>query len=672
MDNQGQICPDPNDRLESWKEIAVYLNKGVRTVIRWEKTEGLPVHRHQHQRKASVFAYRTEIDAWWRSRHPDAQEGRPPEPSPRPAVRRSRFGILAAVTAGSILLFWAWQVQVRSEMRLSLRGQPLTSYPGQQFSPSFSPDGVHFAFAWNGVPADNVDIYVQAVGSAEPRRFTEHPHVDFSPAWSPDGEWLAFLRRSPAFEVSIFLAPARGGGERKLVDLHVPHYMDGTQLSWSPDSRWLTVADTVNGHHGLFLIELRTGAMRRLTTSPTRRGHLDPAFSPDGRHIAFRCGNVEEYAQICLMPLTADYLPAGPPQTLTPKGLRATSPVWTADGRSLIYSSGLMESDSSLYRLQVFPEAARTKPPRQITAAGENQFSLGISHHANLLAFTRKVTDVNIWAVRREGEQWQPPRSLPEISSSGRDISPDYSPDGTHIAFASDRTGNMEIWVAASDGSRPRPITSMGTEPAHSPRWSPDGRSIVFATGNRVDGSIYITGLPGGTPRRLTQNACCPSWSRDGRTLYFHRDRGTAYLVMKIPAAGGTPVPVGGLESSNEFLVDSGPLESPDGQSLHYRQSDSIWRVPLQGGQPERVVQVAGCQSWVVRKEGLYTIGVFSTGVAGRNPILFHPARGGPPIEIAATASRSEPGLSVSPDGNSVLFSQTDYVRTNLMFLRDF
>ena len=54
--------------MDSWKEIAVYLNRDVRTVQRWEKREGLPVHRHQHDRLGSIFAYKSEIDEWWKQR----------------------------------------------------------------------------------------------------------------------------------------------------------------------------------------------------------------------------------------------------------------------------------------------------------------------------------------------------------------------------------------------------------------------------------------------------------------------------------------------------------------------------------------------------------------------------------------------------------------------------
>src|SRR5512145_3359350 len=58
----------PAARLESWKEIAAYLQRDVSTVQRWEKREGMPVHRHLHGKLGSVYAFRSEIDAWWENR----------------------------------------------------------------------------------------------------------------------------------------------------------------------------------------------------------------------------------------------------------------------------------------------------------------------------------------------------------------------------------------------------------------------------------------------------------------------------------------------------------------------------------------------------------------------------------------------------------------------------
>src|ERR1700731_71301 len=64
----------PEDRLDSWKEIAAYLNRDVTTVQRWEKREGMPVHRHQHDRIGSVYAFSSELDAWAQNRSLQLEE----------------------------------------------------------------------------------------------------------------------------------------------------------------------------------------------------------------------------------------------------------------------------------------------------------------------------------------------------------------------------------------------------------------------------------------------------------------------------------------------------------------------------------------------------------------------------------------------------------------------
>jgi TolB-like protein/Flp pilus assembly protein TadD len=70
--------PPSVDRLDSWKEIAVFLQRGVRTVQRWEREEALPVHRHQHRKLGSVYAFHSEVSAWWASRRRDLESGQAP------------------------------------------------------------------------------------------------------------------------------------------------------------------------------------------------------------------------------------------------------------------------------------------------------------------------------------------------------------------------------------------------------------------------------------------------------------------------------------------------------------------------------------------------------------------------------------------------------------------
>lgn len=123
----------PGDvRLEGWKEIALYLNKDVTTIQRWEKREGLPIHRHQHERLGTVYAFSSELRAWLDSRR---QSGREPavgadEPTPVPTVPRAiprwiQIAALAIVAAALAGVAW-WSYARTSSSSSSSPGQPRT------------------------------------------------------------------------------------------------------------------------------------------------------------------------------------------------------------------------------------------------------------------------------------------------------------------------------------------------------------------------------------------------------------------------------------------------------------------------------------------------------------------------------------------------------------------
>jgi Tol biopolymer transport system component len=83
------------------------------------------------------------------------------------------------------------------------------------------------------------------------------------------------------------------------------------------------------------------------------------------------------------------------------------------------------------------------------------------------------------------------------------DLDPEFSPAGSRIVFASDRTGSIEIWTSAVDGSTALQLTHYGVE-SGSPRWSPDGTEIAFDVTDQGNADIYVISSTGGQPRRLT------------------------------------------------------------------------------------------------------------------------------------------------------------------------
>ncbi|MCP4251590.1 MAG: hypothetical protein GY778_31520, partial [bacterium] len=127
---------------------------------------------------------------------------------------------------------------------------PLTSYPGEEVYPTFSPDGTEVAYSWNDPSLGNYDIYRQPVGPGEtPLRLTTDGARDHSPAWSPDGRRIAFVRAAEDVgKASLLLIPSLGGPERVVAKIDArglgPVHPPSQKLSWSVDGHWLVVPDT--------------------------------------------------------------------------------------------------------------------------------------------------------------------------------------------------------------------------------------------------------------------------------------------------------------------------------------------------------------------------------------------------------------------------------------------
>jgi Tol biopolymer transport system component len=547
----------------------------------------------------------------------------------------------------------------------------LTTYLGRELTPTFSPDGTQVAFSWNGEKEDNFDIYVKLVdASGPPLRLTTHSEWDGFPAWSPDGRQIAF-RRMPGpgahgwkFYASshlpagtVLVMPALGGPERKVAE--VPASRCST-LSWTPDGRWLATPSTDStGVNGIFLLPLEQGEPKRLTANPAS-GDLCPAFSPDGRFLAYAACQSEYSCAIEVLELDRDLRPNGPSRRVAALAVGATFEglAWAADGRSLVYPLGY------LYRLPLrgAPESER------IELAAPLAVYPAVSGARDRLAFTRSSTDRDIWKV----EEGRPP--TPFLVSSRVDQSPEFSPDGTRIAYQSaqwSRTG--EILVVDADGSNPVQLTDGLGRQQGSPQWSPDGRWIAFDS-QQEDGTfdVYVIDAAGGPPRRLTpepSNEHRPSWSRDGRWIYFASDRTGRFEVWRAPAQGGDAVAV----------TDDGGyrcVESLDGRTLYYAKvrglNQPLFARPLDAGPEKRIVDEVLGWTFAVTRDGLYYFA--RADVSGVTSLRLLDVAHERSREVARLDMPVAPGLgvTVSPDRKTILFTVFKPVEADLFLIENF
>jgi Tol biopolymer transport system component len=144
------------------------------------------------------------------------------------------------------------------------------------------------------------------------------------------------------------------------------------------------------------------------------------------------------------------------------------------------------------------------------------------------------------------------------------------SPDGQRVAFASNRSGRYEIWLADLDGRNAVQLTSMGAEVTGTPRWSPDGQTIAFDSILAGQFEIYVIPTSGGKPRRVTShpaNDQIPSFSHDGKWIYFSSNRTGEHQIWKSPVSGGDAV--------HQVTHNIGyvAFESPDGAYVYYTQT---------------------------------------------------------------------------------------------------
>ncbi len=594
----------------------------------------------------------------------------PPPPAP---VTRLRWPSPALAGVALVLLAAAglalWLLRSRAGAPVSeLRAMPLTVYPGFEWDPSFSPDGNQIAFSWNGERQDNHDIYVKLIGPGAPLRLTTDPAQDRGPSWSPDGRWIAFMRFFSNGASAVFVIPALGGPERRLAEVSGAPSFFMTWLAWTRDGKWLVVSDEGRGQEpgGLFLLSIETGERRRITSVPS----MSPAVSPDGRRVAFIRIHGNSLHDVYLVNLSEDLRPRGEPVRLTFLSQELANPVWTPDGREIVFSSGWHQSQRRLRRIAAVPSASPRPEP-----VGEDSSKLAVSYSARRLAYMRESWDADIWRLdlRRIGEPPGPPVKL--ISSTRNDANPDYSPDGKRIAFSSHRSGSQEIWISSADGSNPVQLTSSGGPLTSNPRWSPDGQSILFDSHPGGLRDLYLISPDGGAPRGVTrgpETELEARWSRNGKWVYFASNRSGRFEVWKMPGApsgpGGVPVQVTKNGGAAAF-------EATDGRVLYYakdvRMPSTLWRVPVDGGEETQVLEapLSYSTNFVVVEEGVYLVSAPGMRLPGVLYFFNFATRALKPV---ATIPLWWFGLAISPDRRSILYSQVDHAGSDLMLVENF
>jgi Tol biopolymer transport system component len=573
----------PEDRLNSWKEIAAYLRRDVTTAQRWEKREGMPVHRHLHDKLGSVYAFRSELDDWARGRNlSPAPEDVPASPTagsapssvsaeagPSPLVappgqghRRSMVAWTAGAAALVFVALSVWWRLDRAEVfwRDPLQGarfRNLTDLAGADRAAAISRDGKFVAFLSDR--DGRTDVWVTQIGGGQfynltAGRFGElvNPSVR-TLGFSPDGTFVTFWVRgggpTKGGDIAVWAAPTLGGNPR-------PYLEGAAELAWSADGARL-VFHTPAAGDPMFVrnTDQRSDGQPIFAAAPGLHAHF-PVWSPDDAFIYFVQGTLPDAMDIWRIKAGG-----GTPEQITRHDSGVSHPV-LLDRRTLMYLAS--DKDGSgpwLYSVDV-----EHRVPHRLNAGIDRYTSLSASADGSQVAATVASSKGTLWRMGMENQSASGASAGTSISiSTARGSSPRLGP-GYLLYVSSSGTGDG-IWKVA-DGTSTE-LWNASAKVIGGPDIAPDGRRIAFSVEQRGRTALYVMDADGTNLRAVTDALAlrgAPAWTTDGKSL------SSAAMVNGTPqlfriSLDGTAVPL-----VQDYAVD--PVWSPRGDFVVYSGPD--------------------------------------------------------------------------------------------------
>ncbi len=561
--------------------------------------------------------------------------------------------IVAAVLVGA-LSFLFLRSKPEASAKVSVP-RPFSTLPGNDAAPAFSPDGSRIAFAWNGKPEGNdhrgYDVYVKALGSETLLQLTHHPSEWISSAWSPDGTQIA-IHRMAGSESGVYVIPALGGAERFLAKTHPPYY-PATRIDWSPDGKWIAFDDLLPTEpvNRMFRVSVETLEVQPLPHNSACLHDAFPHFSRDGKTLFYACIHGLHAMEIDSVPVVG-----GASTILTSVSNNIAGFAISGDDSRLVYAYGFGGMKMAVINL-------RDHSVRDIGTPDQPAWPT-ISPQSDKIAYSSVSTNYSIW--RRDLLH---PEAAPVkvITSTRQQNSPQYSPDGKHIAFESTRGGSWALWVSDADGANPMKL-SKNLATTGEPRWSPDGKRIAFDTAGTNPSSVYIVDVTEGVPWKLktgVEDMKFPAWSHDGKWIYFTSDVELGHKTYRCPVEGGTAEE---LPTHERALR---PAESADGAYLYFTsrevnfQLEKILLANLKSGiHAEPMPPLLQWTLWQVVPGGIYFVPNDAPKTMRYFDLASHKVK-----DVFTLEKDFDDGMSVSPDGRYILYSQTDELNEEIMLM---
>jgi len=624
--------------LESWKEIAAYLKRGVRTVKRWENSEGLPVHRHMHKSRSSVYAYPSELDAWWAKR-PPAEEAALESWFLRPACAMVLAAalLLALLTTGDGRLLGPTNIAAQTQ---GITTRQVWTGSDVDTTGAISPDGRLLTF----VDWTTGDLFVRDLVNGQNRDLTnkgkDSPEQAFFSIFSPDGTQVAYAwfaqQKKKGYELRL-VGIEEGAKPRVLYSNPDVGYVQ--PMDWSRDGKQiLALFRRSDKTFQIVLVSVANGSVRVLKSLDWRSpGKM--SLSPDSRYVAYDFPPKETPRARDIFVLATD----GSHETaLVQHAADDGFPVWTPEGDRILFVSD-RTGTPSLWVSAV--SQAQPKGAPQLVKADIGRLSgpMGGFTRGRAFYYSLSIPMSEVYTARLDpsvGTVLDSPAPLSQ-RFVGSTSFPDWSPDGKYLAYAvvGPPVSAVKTIIIRSLATGEERELKPELKQFYRPLWSPDGASFL-ANGYDAEGrqgllrinaqtgaatllaraELYVTGQAwspngkavfywdsGSLVRRNLESgegaevAKVPSSPRanfavspDGQSLVIFRD-GKALEIL--PAKGGAARELVKLQEGEEMTLYPGTAWTPDGRYVLFTKANrkgreftmTLWSVPAQGGEPRKI-----------------------------------------------------------------------------------
>jgi serine/threonine protein kinase/Tol biopolymer transport system component len=467
-----------------------------------------------------------------------------------PSLRRWRWlaATAALIVASFTLGLW---LRVRQASPPPWRLTRLTNDAGLSDFPALSPDGKLVAYASDRGLDVEPDLYVKQVAGGQPLRLTSDGAGNTTPDFSPDGSKIVF--RSNRNGGGVYEIPAFGGDSQLLA-------RDGLNPKFSPDGSevayWVGnegLAAEIPGSGTVWVVPAAGGPPQRVGPNLTAARY--PIWSPDGKHlllIGYTSARVYNASSLDWWLAATDgsnAVKTGAHEAMARAGLNVFDlasgfPIpacWSPTANTVTFSIASGQT-SNLWEIGMSARTGRvTGASKRLTTGAGNEVHASCTPGGSL-AFTNAETRVNIWSLPFDLDRGSPKGPLEQVTQGpGNRNYPSLSNNGRYAAFASDQSGQMNIWVCDLGTGKESTLASSSFV-----QWEPlinaSGTKIAFSVFEKGRRTMYIS-APGGIPEKVCEGCLrATDWSRDEKALLVFG--GTPYQINVLDLASHQQTPL--------------------------------------------------------------------------------------------------------------------------------